>query len=207
MNALDEILEAAGLQGMNIQRVSGGDINEAYKLYWQGQQFFLKVNDAAAYPGMFEQEALGLKTLAANSRFVIPEVIQYGTAASKQFLLLQWIERSHTAVDYWQRMGEQLAELHQHSHTHAGFPNDNYIGSLVQLNSPSQSWAEFYALQHLQPLLEKLLQIHAFSSKEQDFAFRLYKRLPEIFPNEPHALLHGDLWGGNHFPMKMAFLY
>ena len=27
----------------------------------------------------------------------------------------------------------------------------------------------------------------------------MYKELPDIFPDEPPSLLHGDLWGGNYF--------
>lgn len=200
MNHVREVLNAAGLSQMDVERVSGGDINEAYKVYNHHQQFFLKLNDATAFPGMFQQEALGLQTLAENSRFIVPQVMQYGTAGSKQYLLLQWIERSPAAADYWKRMGEQLAELHHHAHTHAGFTNDNYIGSLVQPNTPMENWAEFYAAQRLQPVVEKLVQVHAFSAREQQFAFCLYERLSDIFPNEKHALLHGDLWGGNHFP-------
>ncbi len=200
MISINEVIEKAGLKEMYIERVGGGEINEAYKVFNNRSEFFVKLNDAGAYPGMFEQEALGLQTLRENSRFVIPEVLQFGTAGSKQFLILQWVERSDSSADYWKKTGEQLAELHQHSQIHAGFSHHNYIGSLKQLNTPVESWSEFYISQRLQVLVEKLLKSGVFSPKDQKYAYHLYSRLPEIFPGEPHSLLHGDLWGGNHFP-------
>ncbi|MFT3844777.1 MAG: fructosamine kinase family protein [Lacibacter sp.] len=199
--SVSAILTEAGIAAsMQVQQINGGDINEAYKLYNHNRQYFLKVNDAYAYPGMLHKEALGLQTLRENSLFIIPEVLKNGVTGNKQFLLMEWVERSNPCENYWEIMGEQLAFLHQQTSANAGFFHNNYIGNLEQLNHETTEWSTFYAEFRLQPLIKKLLQMKVFSAKEQQFANRLYQRLPQLFPNEPHALLHGDLWGGNHFP-------
>ncbi|NCU04112.1 MAG: fructosamine kinase family protein [Chitinophagaceae bacterium] len=185
---------------VSYQSVPGGDSNAAYKLELKKECFFLKLNDAKRFPDMFLREAQGLRTLAATGAFTVPEVLQAGVAGNHQFLLLQWIERSLPAASYWEKAGEQLAALHRHTNETAGFFNDNYIGSLPQQNTETGNWCEFYAVCRLQPLIEKLLQTGAFTNRQLTHAEQLYKRLPDIFPNEKHSLLHGDLWSGNVFP-------
>ena len=46
--------------------LGGGDINAAYRLNTAGGPFFIKVNSAARFPGMFEKEAAGLDLLAST---------------------------------------------------------------------------------------------------------------------------------------------
>lgn len=49
--------EISGLKIKSISMVSGGDINDAFKLETEdGQYYFLKVNDCNRYPEMFEKK-------------------------------------------------------------------------------------------------------------------------------------------------------
>ncbi len=200
MNELQQIMHACGLPLMQVQKVTGGDINEAYKLYNDKQCFFLKVNNAELYPGMFAAEADGLNALRSNSTFYIPEVIQTGQVKTKQYLLLEWINRTIPNAFYWKKMGEQLAAMHLQSQSTAGWKTDNFIGSLTQRNTENKSWPAFYAQQRILPLAQQLLQRGAFTYKQMQQTEQLRNRFAGIFPNEPHSLLHGDLWSGNHFP-------
>src|SRR4051812_17533994 len=73
--------------------LQGGDINECFCIDTATTRYFLKLNDAVVYPGMFEQEAAGLAALRHNGNLVIPKVVMQGTFADKQWLLLQWLEK------------------------------------------------------------------------------------------------------------------
>ena len=47
------------------------------------------------------------------------------------------------------------------------------------------------------PLVQKLFDGNIFSKKEAEIALHACDKLGELFPAEPPALLHGDLWSGN----------
>ncbi len=198
--ALQQILEQCGFHAATVHAVTGGDINRAYKIQHKKNTFFLKVNDANAYPLMFEREADGLAALRNNSDCIIPNVLKTGVVDGLQFLLLEWIERGAPAKNYHSSLGKSLAAMHLQTAEQAGWAVDNYIGSLPQRNSFTNDWCSFYASHRIAPMLKLLTEKGAFGNKEQQYAERLYSQLPQYFPNEKPAFLHGDLWGGNHFP-------
>jgi fructosamine-3-kinase len=70
------------------------------------------------------------------------------------------------------------------------------MGSLPQSNKKHSDWISFF----VEERLEKQVSLaHEYLSSSNFSAFnRLYKRLGELIPPEPPALLHGDLWGGNY---------
>ena len=73
------ILDDCGLTGASVKRVHGGDINQAYCVCANDAKYFLKVNDARLYPGMFEKEASGLAALHEKTGLVVPGVIRLVT--------------------------------------------------------------------------------------------------------------------------------
>jgi fructosamine-3-kinase len=78
-----------------------------------------------------------------------------------------------------------------------GWKTDNYIGSLVQSNVTKDTWPQFYRDQRIQPLVSRLIDNGSFETCEKRNAKRFCERLADMFPAEPPALLHGDLWSGN----------
>ncbi len=71
------------------------------------------------------------------------------------------------------------------------------MGSLPQYNDPAAEWPGFFIRQRLEPQVRLafgkfLLDKAALRSFES-----LCREIPAIFPPEPPALLHGDLWSGN----------
>ncbi|QNA46028.1 fructosamine kinase family protein [Lacibacter sediminis] len=199
-SSLKNILLQCGFDDVQMQTVAGGDINRAYKIFTGNTSFFLKVNDAAAYPLMFQREADGLEALKKYSHCIIPNVVKTGVADDQQYLLLQWIERAAPAKDYYSSLGKSLAEMHLQPQTQCGWQVDNYMGSLPQHNMFTDDWCSFYAMHRIAPLVKVLTDAGRFGSKQQQQAERLYRKLSQYFPNEKPAFLHGDLWGGNHFP-------
>ncbi|HSX66487.1 fructosamine kinase family protein, partial [Nocardioides sp.] len=64
-------------------------------------------------------------------------------------------------------------------------------------NTPASTWAEFYAGQRVAPYLRLALERRAIDADDAEVVAAAMGRLPMLVPDEPPALLHGDLWNGN----------
>lgn len=177
----------------NSSALSGGDINEVYKLKTASETLVIKVNDAEAFPNMFELEKAGLDLLSSTQTFHIPKPLLTGYFETKAFLVLEHIESASRASNFDFIFGEQLAALHKHSDSF-GLEEDNYIGSLKQFNAKQDDAASFYINQRLEPQF-KLALDKGYTFNNLD-AF--YKRIEMLIPDEPASLIHGDLWSGNY---------
>ena len=147
---------------------------------------------------MFEAEARGLRLLRKPQNIDIPEVWGVGEADGLSFIILEYVREGPRNRNYWQLLGEQLAELHGNTVKEFGLDHDNYIGSLPQANKSHDNWLEFF----IEERLERQLEIAAGKRKidghhRQKFE-QLYRKLPDLLPDhEPPSLIHGDLWSGN----------
>ena len=197
---IQSIVQDCGLKNMQVRAVNGGDSNRSFQLLNSESTYFLKINDAAAYPFLFQREAEGLDALRSINSCTIPAVIKTGTAGDHQYLLLEWIERGVPAANYWQQLGEAVANLHLQTATYTGLHNGNYIGLLQQVNTIMNEWHLFYAECRILPLVKQLVDGGTFTKTEVKHADALCKKLENYFPKEHFSLLHGDLWSGNHFP-------
>lgn len=201
MQQLQPILSRLSFKTSNVVPVQGGDINKAYCLHTADNKYFLKVNDAARHPGMFEKEATGLKALARYSTFHIPEVIAFGAAGNLQYLMLEWLEPGDPDAGTWKTFGQQLAQMHSVTYKLFGF-TDNYLGTYLQKNTWTATWPEFYAAYRILPLTRLL---HDEGQIEKDVvvqAENFYGKMGNLFPDEKPALLHGDLWNGNFITLQ-----
>ncbi|TZF84618.1 fructosamine kinase family protein [Pedobacter sp. BS3] len=196
-----EILSRKGLISTKltgIQRVAGGDINQSYGLQYGDAGFFLKLNDAYRYPDMLASEAKGLMLIRSAEAIRIPEVLYVDTLGASQVLLLEWIERGPVTKKSSELLGRQLAGMHRCTHTHFGLDFDNYMGSLKQANTPALNWSDFFIHQRLEPQVKLALDKHLLDAAMYRKFEELYKRLDNLYPKEPPALVHGDLWSGNY---------
>ncbi len=142
---------------------------------------------------MFEAEARGLQLLKNTQTFRIPEVVSHGETEGQAFLLMEYIAPGPEKTNYATDFGHTLAQLHQHTAPVFGLDHNNYIGSLLQYNNSNTSAAEFYIENRLQPQLKLATEKGYVFHKLDGF----YDNLQQEIPNEPPALLHGDLWNGN----------
>lgn len=181
------------------ESVHGGDINNAWCIYTNDKKYFLKTNDAARYPGMFAKEANGLALLRQYSDLAVPQVIAQGIYETTQYLLLEWLDKGASNANAQYQFGKSIARLHQATTDYFGLEEDNYIGSLIQINTPCKSWTDFYTNHRILPLVKMLADTKIFSSKDVKAAENFCALLDPVFPDEKPALLHGDLWGGNYF--------
>ncbi|RXG18441.1 hypothetical protein DSM03_1011127 [Leeuwenhoekiella aestuarii] len=175
-----------------ISPLSGGDINEVYKITTRAKNLVIKVNRASKFPNMFELEALGLKHIADSNSFLTPKVIQAGICKDQSFLLLEYLESGTKTASFLESFGHQLAAMHQNTDAF-GFEKDNYIGSLPQYNAREENAVDFYINQRLQPQFKMANQRGYSFSNIEDF----YTKISKLIPDEPAALVHGDLWSGN----------
>ena len=177
--------------------VSGGDINDAYKLNLSdGRQIFMKVNRSVGL-SFFQAEAEGLEAIRATGAINVPEVIavgkdqQYGA-----FLLLEWVKADPKAHDFWEKFGKSLARMHQAPASRFGWEKDNYIGASPQINTPHDKWVAFFRDCRLSPQFERAQ--HYFDPSMWKRITRLLDHLEDHLVEPPHpSLLHGDLWSGN----------
>jgi len=177
--------------------VGGGSINDAYRFKTNAGTFFIKKNSASRYPQMFEKEVQGIQLLASAKEIPVPEVVAVGSDGDEAFLLLKYIESAGKSNYFWENFGKRLASLHKHTADFFGLDHDNYIGSLSQSNKKHNNWTDFFREERLEVQV-KLARNNGRLGKETVHAFeRFYLKMKEIFPAEPPALIHGDLWGGN----------
>ncbi|MCC6385258.1 MAG: fructosamine kinase family protein [Bacteroidia bacterium] len=181
-----------------VKRVGGGSINDTWQLKTTSGNFFLKLNDAVSYPGMFELESKGLKQLMETEAIEIPAVIGCGIAGNQSYLLLQWIESTKRRSDFYEDFGNRLAALHRISNVQFGLDYDNYIGSLKQQNKWHDTFIEFFIIQRLEAMLKPAIDNQRLPVMAHKPFEKLYSVLAEIIPSERPALLHGDLWSGNY---------
>ena len=187
------IAEDFGIELSGYAPLSGGDINQVFRLKTRSKSFVLKLNHARTYPGMFKAEKLGLEKLLAPGVIDVPEPLKTGELDSYSYLLLEYKASGSKVPDFWEIFGNQLAKLHRQTAESFGFEKDNYIGSLPQYNTSKDSAAEFYLEMRLEPQL-KMAEEKGYELQVPDSFFR---NCEELIPQEAPALVHGDLWGGN----------
>ncbi|NNC86664.1 MAG: phosphotransferase [Bacteroidia bacterium] len=182
--------------------LSGGCINESVQLKTNNGFYFLKWNDAKAYPLMFETEAKGLKLLLSAGAIGVPKVVSRSEFENTSYLLLEFIEAGKEIKNYYETFGTNLARLHKCSDNDFGLEYNNYIGSLKQYNKQNSDGVTFFIEQRLQKQLS-LAQENGLLPLELKRKFEtFFERLPDLIPNEKPALLHGDLWSGNFITGK-----
>jgi protein-ribulosamine 3-kinase len=197
---IQQTLDSSGethTQITSVTPISGGDINRAFQLRTQSGSYFLKYNDANRFPRMFETEALGLKLLKRPGAPRVPEVLAHGESGKHTWLLLEYITQGGYGKNFWDDFGFSLAQLHKNSQETFGLDHDNYVGSLPQSNKTHQSWPDFFIEERLGRQLEMARKKGLLDSALMRSFENLFKVIPSIFPSEPPALVHGDLWSGN----------
>lgn len=189
-----------GLDVRSIDRVHGGDIAVAYRLRTADGPLFAKTHPRPT-PDLFAREAAGLRALRAHAphRLSVPAVLR----ESANGLVLQWIEvgssRGRPATEA--EFGRGLAELHRTTNDLFGGLDgaaSGYLGSVAVDLTPSSDWPQFYVHRRVAPLVEQAISQGDLDPRARDLLSRVAPKAAQLCgPDEPPALLHGDLWGGN----------
>lgn len=135
-----------------ITAVSGGDINQAFKIKTDTGKYFLKVqpnNDSS----FFDHEIAGLNLI--NSVVNAPKVIASGTFQNSGYLVLNYVDFG-TGSQY--DLGQMVAKLHQKHALKFGLNHDVLNAKNPKINTWQTNWGDFYVHQRLEVLVDKLKQ-------------------------------------------------
>ncbi|MCK7520809.1 MAG: fructosamine kinase family protein [Ignavibacteriales bacterium] len=166
---------------------------------FSGEKYFLKINNHVP-SDMFTKEANGLKEIEKSKSIRVPKV----EMAKENFILMECIEGKNKSKNFFEDFGIQFAKMHKYEGECFGFYEDNYIGSTIQKNIPSEEekldWTKFYFNKRL--LFQfKLAEINGYVDSELRKYFSLLEnKIEQILDSKPEkpSLLHGDLWAGNY---------
>jgi fructosamine-3-kinase len=184
--------------------ISGGCINQAVKVADQQRSFFVKTNhdplsdtQLGSQLAMFEAEYDALKALHASQTVSVPQPLGCGIASGHAYIVMEWLDLAGKGSERaWQRMGEQLAAMHQVLSAEGfGWHRDNTIGATAQQNGWCDNWVEFWRDRRLGPQFE-LAHDRGGHFPRRDELMSAVPRLLRHHHPQP-ALLHGDLWSGN----------
>ena len=105
--SLEEAVRAAtGRAVRGLQRVGGGDINEAFRVQFEDESFGFVKTRADVAPGEYEAEAAALRWLAEPRALRVPEVLGVG----ERVLVLDWVDEGARGEP--SAFGAGLAEVH-----------------------------------------------------------------------------------------------
>jgi fructosamine-3-kinase len=91
-----------------------------------------------------------------------------------------------------------------------GFPFPTCCGSTVQENSWNESWADFYANNRLRSILRAGTKSNGSDRELETTVEEVVRRVVPRLIGDDHlsgvvpALIHGDLWNGNHGRGRIA---
>jgi fructosamine-3-kinase len=181
----------------NVQEVTGGDINRAFRVDTDEGRLFVKGNRVS--PTFFQLEAQGLNEIRQTNTIAVPNVIEVTATrdGSWSFLLLEWIEGKKTArTEEW--LGHRLAQMHRQPMPYHGYHTDTYIGRLLQKNGTYENWVEYYRDVRLASQVQQAKQRGRLTLEREKRIQQLLERIEAWLPSDVQpSLLHGDLWGGN----------
>ncbi|GAB7045868.1 fructosamine kinase family protein [Catenuloplanes indicus] len=155
---------------------------------------FVKTFAEALDDDAFVAEAEGLAALRAAGGPATPEVI----AANHELLVLSLLRPRPGTAAFWEGFAHALAHLHTGNvHPRFGWHHDNWLGRRRQINTWTGDGFAFFAEHRLLRWLPEPRVAAALAPADRAALERLCARLPELLPDRPACLTHGDLWTQN----------
>jgi fructosamine-3-kinase len=182
-------LRAAGVDVAEVTPATGGLAATAgLARLADGSTLFVKAFDEPL-GNAFDTEAEGLAAL--REHVATPEM----RLATPALLVLEALQPRPATAQFWQQLAHDLAHLHSSTvHPRFGWHRDNWLGRRPQHNGWHDNGFEFFAENRLlrwlrEPRVREVVDARALE--------RLCDRLPELLPDKPAVLTHGDLWMQN----------
>ncbi|WP_234359338.1 fructosamine kinase family protein [Plantactinospora sp. BC1] len=155
---------------------------------------FVKAFAEAPADDVFVTEAEGLAALRELGGVATPEVV----LADRELLVLSVLRPRPRSETFWGRFAHMLARLHTSTtHPRFGWHRDNWLGRRRQLNTWRDDGFAFFAEHRLLRWLGEPRVEAALDRDDRAALERLCHRLPDLLPERPACLTHGDLWAQN----------
>jgi fructosamine-3-kinase len=203
MSVLPEVVRAelAALLGtdgarLEARTVAGGCISPTARVDAPDGPVFVKWNPGHMPAGMLAEEAAALGAIGDTRTVRVPGVV----GVTNRVLVLEWLEPGTASHKGWQTLGRMLAGLHRTTSPAWGWPRDNFIGTVPQSNTWSDSGTAFFRERRILPRLEAANAAGAFDGSDRTLLERFVATLPDILracEADRPSLVHGDLWSGN----------
>jgi fructosamine-3-kinase len=143
---------------------------------------------------VFVAEAEGLAALREIGGVATPEVI----LANRELLVLSVLRPRPRSETFWEQVAHALARLHlSTTHPRFGWHRDNWLGRRRQANTWDDDGFTFFAQHRLLRWLGEPRVEAALDAGDRAALERLCHRLPDLLPDRPACLTHGDLWAQN----------
>ncbi|RQX13640.1 aminoglycoside phosphotransferase [Micromonospora arida] len=143
---------------------------------------------------VFGAEAEGLAALRELGGVATPEVI----LADRDVLVLSVLSERPRSEAFWEQFAHLLARLHlTTTHPRFGWHHDNWLGRRRQVNTWNDDGFAFFAEHRLLRWLDEPRVEAALDAEDRSALERLCDRLPDLLPERPACLTHGDLWAQN----------
>lgn len=148
---------------------------------------------AGAPARFFEAEARGLGLLRDAGGLRVPGVLE----VDADRITLEDLGHGAPAADYWLRAGSGLARQHARRGERFGLTHGGFCGDSPQDNTPDEDGWRFFAERRLLPQMRRARDRGLIESRDAAAIESVCRRLRELVPDLPPAMLHGDLWLGN----------
>ena len=183
----------------DISPVSGGDVNEAFKVTTVEEDIFFLLVQRQRSEAFYAAEIAGLNEFE-NAGITAPRVIASGEINGDAYLLLSFLEEGS------QGSQRELARLV--ARMHSQYQQDNKFGFRLPHegadisfdNSWTNSWKELFIERRMDHLRDELMRKGLWNEEDN----KVYEVVRTVMVNEldshesKSSLLHGDLWGGNY---------
>ncbi|MFF5179724.1 fructosamine kinase family protein [Micromonospora sp. NPDC000316] len=155
---------------------------------------FVKAFTDAPADDVFVVEADGLAALRERGGVATPEVI----LADRDLLVLSLLRPRPPSEHFWEQFAHVLARMHlSTTHPRFGWDHDNWLGRRRQTNTWADDGFAFFAQHRLLRWLGEPRVEAALDAADRAALERLCHRLPDLLPERPACLTHGDLWAQN----------
>ncbi len=146
--------------------------------------------------GFFAMEAHGLALLRDSHTLRVPRLYAQTNGA----LVLEDLGEGRASREAWERAGRALARLHSHTAPTFGLDRDGWCGDSAQRNTAMADGWRFFAECRLLPQGQRAFDAGHLTARDMTVLERLCLALHARIPEQPAALVHGDLWKANIHP-------
>ncbi|WP_436531552.1 fructosamine kinase family protein [Actinoplanes sp. HUAS TT8] len=192
---LDRLHRAGMTDVVSVEAVAGGLAAVAgIARRRDGSAVFVKAFAETPEDDVFAAEAEGLTALRELGGVATPEVIR----ADRELLVLSVLRPRPSDEGFWERLAHAVARLHTSTtHPRFGWHRDNWLGRRRQVNTWADDGFAFFAEHRLLRWLGEPRVEAALDAGDRAALERLCTRLPDLLPDRPAGLTHGDLWTQN----------